>query len=191
MFEIIKSDAKRYLDIDGREQSSLVGRVFVLFFSYGFQATLVYRFGQFIKFFRTRIFFLPVYWVLNLFYLLFHWLSRKMYGIDICREAEIGEGFYIGHFGGIRVSRCKIGNVCNIHQLTKIGEDVVIGNYVWVGAHAVIEDGIVIEDHATVTVAARVSTPVSSYSLVAGTPARAIKINFDNSVMLGMKGLSP
>jgi len=190
MFEIIKCDAKRYLAIDGWEQSSFVGRVFVLFFSYGFQATVIYRFGRYIEFFRNKLIFLPLYWFLNLIYLLLSWLSLKMYGIDICREAEIGSGFYIGHFGGINVSRCKIGTVCNIHQLTKIGTDAVLGDYVWVGAHAVIESGVVVEDHATVTVAATVTKPVSSYCLVAGTPARAIKINFDNTAMLGIKDVT-
>lgn len=190
MFEIIKCDAKRYLAIDGWEQSSFVGRVFVLFFSYGFQAMVIYRFGRYIEFFRNKLIFLPLYWFLNLFYLLLHWLSLKMYGIDISREAEIGKGFYIGHFGGVKVSRCEIGEVCNIHQLTQIGADVVIGNYVWVGAHAVVDDGVVIEDYATVTVAAKVSKSVFSYCLVAGTPARAIKINFDNTTMLGIKNVS-
>ena len=186
MFESIRLDASRYFSIDGWENPSFVGRVFVLFFSYGFHAMVVYRFGKYINVFRAKLFYLPLYWVLTPFYSLFYWLSKKMYGIDICRDAEIGKGFYVGHFGGIKVSRCTIGEFCNIHQLTQIEPDVVIGDFVWIGAHATVAERVCIEDHATVTVAARVDSPVASYCLVAGAPARTIKINFDNSVMMGI-----
>jgi len=185
MFEYIKADTQRYLDIDGREHNSLTGRIFVLFFAYGLHATIVYRYGRYIERFSGGSS-APIYWFLNLFYLLFSQLIKGLYGISICRSAEIGKGFYVGHFGGIEVSHCKIGDICNIHQLTKVMDNALVGNYVWIGAHAVIEEGVILEDHTAVVVAARVTQTVSSHCLVSGNPARTIKINFDNSEMLGI-----
>lgn len=186
MFENIRADARRYFAIDGWDQPSFVGRLFVLFFSYGFHATVVYRFGRSIEFFHRRVYLLPAYWFCLLFYHLSAWLCVKLYGIDICRDAVIEKGLYVGHFGGIKVAQCHIGEICNIHQLSQIGLGCKIGSHVWVGAHAVIADGVVIDDHATVTVAAMVNKTVASHTLVAGNPARAIKINFDNNGMLGI-----
>jgi len=151
MFENIRADAKRYFAIDGWEQPSFVGRLFVLFFSYGFHATVVYRFGRSIEFFHRRVYLLPAYWFCLLFYHLLAWLCVKLYGINISRDAEIGKGFYIGHFGGIKVAQCHIGETCNIHQLTQIGRGCKIGSHVWAGAHSVIADGVAIDDCATVT----------------------------------------
>jgi serine O-acetyltransferase len=47
---------------------------------------------------------------------------RSKWGIDIAISAEIGPGFYIGHFGGIIIGgRARIGRDVNISQLVTIG----------------------------------------------------------------------
>ena len=187
MFENIKADSRRYLQIDGREHQSLPGRLFVLFFAYGLQATVVYRFGQWIDQYRYKNGFMFLLWYLfNPLYLFASFCTKKLFGIHISRSANIAKGFYVGHFGGIEIGNCSIGEICNVHQLAKIRDGSVIGNYVWVGGHATIENDVVVEDNATVTVAARVNKTVYSYSLVSGSPARSIKINFDNRSMLGI-----
>jgi serine O-acetyltransferase len=44
-------------------------------------------------------------------------------GISISREARIGPGFYIGHFGQIFTGKDgKIGAYCNVSQGVTIGE---------------------------------------------------------------------
>lgn len=71
-------------------------------------------------------------------------LSRLKYkfGYDIPAETNIGNGFYIGHFGSIVVSpKAKIGNNVNISQGVTIGNNPrgakkrypTIGNNVYIG----------------------------------------------------------
>lgn len=186
MFENIKEDIFRYLNIDGQENCSIMGKIFVFFFAYGLHSTIVYRYGNFIRRRIKKNLFIPIYWALNIPYLVFYFFCKKAYGIDISADAEIGKGFYIGHFGGIEISNCFIGYCCNVHQLTKIREKAVVGNFVWVGSHATVESGAIIEDHATVDVFAKVNNNVKTFHLVSGNPAKTIKINFDNSGMLGL-----
>jgi serine O-acetyltransferase len=122
----------------------------------GVHAVVVFRFGHWTlsgpKW--TRILLDPLYWIAN-------FLIQAVWGIDISREARIGGGLYIGHFGGITVSgKAVIGKNCNLSQGTTIGvagdgvpiigDDVyiapgarvfgkiVVGNNVKIGANAVV-----------------------------------------------------
>jgi serine O-acetyltransferase len=121
---------------------------------------VILRFGQWLntKKILIQIFLKPIY------ILLFDFV-RIIWGIEIPKETEIGEGFYIGHFGGIFISPdTKIGkNVSISHQVTigvsgqgekkgspKIGDcvyiapgakifgKITIGNNVKIGANAVV-----------------------------------------------------
>lgn len=187
MLDNIKADLMRHLSCDARGSDALIWKIYIVFFAYGFHASTVYRFGRFIDWNLKRWFFFPLYIFLNAVYFGAKFLINKMYGISIDNQAEIGPGFYIGHFGGIEVGRCRIGRNCNIHQLVKIGDDCDIGNNVWIGAHAVIEDGVVLSNQATVMVGARVVTNVCSRCLVSGNPARIINKNYDNTQLLALK----
>lgn len=53
---------------------------------------------------------------------------------------------------------------------------VVIGDDVWIGANAVILPGVTIGRHAVVAAGAVVTKDVPDYSLVAGIPAKVIKL---------------
>lgn len=53
---------------------------------------------------------------------------------------------------------------------------IVIGNDVWIGANAVILDGVVVGDGAVIGAGAVVKDSVESYSIVAGVPAKKIKM---------------
>ena len=53
---------------------------------------------------------------------------------------------------------------------------VVIGDDVWIGANAVILPGVTIGRHVVVAAGAVVTKDVPDYSLVAGVPAKEIKI---------------
>ena len=115
-----------------------------------------------------------------------------MYGIRISKQAQIGSGFYVGHFGGIEVGECCIGENCSIQQNVKIlpaGTPLMvpeIASRVWVGAHVQIKGGVNIADRVTVAAGSIVAGDITAGCLVSGTPARVIKKDYDNSEILGI-----
>ncbi len=60
---------------------------------------------------------------------------------------------------------------------------VVIGSDVWVGRSAIILDGVVIGHGAVVGAGAVVVKDVPAYSIVAGNPARLIRLRFEEPVI--------
>lgn len=61
----------------------------------------------------------------------------------------------------------------------EIRGDTVIGNDVWIGMEAVVLPGVKIGDGSIVAAKAVVSHDVPPYSIVAGNPAKAVKMRFD------------
>ena len=61
--------------------------------------------------------------------------------------------------------------------------DVIIGNDVWICQGAIILSGVRIGDGAIIGARAVVSKDVSSYSIVAGNPAREIKRRFNDETI--------
>ena len=136
-------------------------RILTCLRSPGVHAVAVFRFGQWIKSegLLVRILLDPIY-------VLFQLAVQMIWGIDLPRGARIGAGLYIGHFGGITISRkAVIGRNCNLSQditiggsgtpgknggYPVIGDDVyiapgarifgriIIGNNVKIGANAVV-----------------------------------------------------
>ena len=110
------------------------------------------------------------------------------YGMQISIDAEIGKGFYIGHFGGIVVSSgAKIGNNCNISQGVTIGLSVrgknkgvpTIGDNCYIAPGAKIIGNIKIGNNVAVGANAVVTTDVPDNAVVVGVPAKII--SFDGS----------
>lgn len=106
-------------------------------------------------------------------------LSRKVIeistGISISSGAEIGPGFYIGHFSGIVVGRgVHIGENCNISQGVTVGShrgSPRIGDDVYLGPGAKLFGPISVGDHVAVGANAVVSRSVPSFStVVTGQP---------------------
>ena len=113
--------------------------------------------------------------------LLRHYTIR--YGIDISRDAKIGSGLYIGHFGGIFVNQgVVIGDNCNISQGVTLGRQnrgervgcPVIGNNVYIAPGAKVIGRIEIGDHVAIGANAVVVHDVASHTSVGGIPARPI-----------------
>jgi serine acetyltransferase/GT2 family glycosyltransferase len=111
---------------------------------------------------------------------------RVIYGIDIPYNTDIGEGLYIGHYGGIVVSHeAKIGRNCNINHDVTIGAAYggkhpgtpVIGDRVYLGPGSRIIGGITIGDNVAVGANAVVTSNVEDNAVVAGVPARVISHN--------------
>jgi serine O-acetyltransferase len=114
--------------------------------------------------------------------LLLHHYSIR-YGIDISRDARIGSGFYIGHFGGILVNAgVVIGDNCNLSHDVTLGQVnrgprvgcPVIGNNVFIGPGAKIIGRIHVGDDVAIGTNAVVLKDVAAHTSVGGIPAQAI-----------------
>jgi serine O-acetyltransferase len=103
------------------------------------------------------------------------------YGFQIYPETEIGEGFYLGHWGSLVINpKVKIGKNCNIAQGVTIGQQnrgknegfPIIGNEVWIGTNAVIVGGINIENNVLIAPNSYVNFNVPANSVVMGNPGK-------------------
>jgi virginiamycin A acetyltransferase len=56
----------------------------------------------------------------------------------------------------------------------------MIGNDVWIGYDAFIRDGVKIEDGAIVASKSVVANDVPAYAIVAGNPARVVRLRFSD-----------
>ena len=118
----------------------------------------------------------------QLIVLLLHRYSIR-YGIDISRDARIGRGFYIGHFGGIFVNEgVVIGDNCNISQGVTLGQInrgpragcPIIGSNVYIAPGAKIIGRVTVGDFAAIGANAVVVYDVAPRTTVGGIPARPI-----------------
>jgi len=116
-------------------------------------------------------------------------------------ENEIGEYTYIGQNGIITSS--KIGRYCSIagnvsigigeHKINRVStssifytnpfetlteKECVIGNDVWIGTNVVIRRGVTIGNGAIIGANSFVNTDVKPFEIVAGAPARHIRMRF-------------
>src|SRR3989338_7804508 len=116
-WEKLAADKKRFLKTDLREFKPGLSRFIYLHTTQGYIAVMVYRFGAWCYMSKSLFAKLcsKIYFVLRLF-------IEVTTGICINECSEIGEGLYIGHFGGIFIhSNAKIGRNCNISQGVTIG----------------------------------------------------------------------
>ena len=93
---MIKADLKRTYDlVHGGKIKKIIG----CYRTPGCHAMVIFRFGQWVqnKNILIRIILEPLYMFL------YHRIRSK-WGIEIPRVTQIGEGFYIGHSGGIVIS---------------------------------------------------------------------------------------
>jgi serine O-acetyltransferase len=112
-----------------------------------------------------------------------YWHLTYKYGIWVDFNADIGPGFYIGHFGGIFISEeVKIGRNCNISQGIVIGKRnrgekkgcPVLGDKVYVGAGAKIIGKIKIGNNVAIGVNSVVVDDIPDNSVVVGIPGKVI-----------------
>jgi len=105
------------------------------------------------------------------------------YGFQIYPETQIGEGFYLGHWGSLVINpKTVIGKNCNIAQGVTIGQQnrgknegsPIIGDEVWIGTNAVIVGAITIGNNVLIVPNSYVNFDVPSNSVVIGNPAKII-----------------
>lgn len=105
------------------------------------------------------------------------------YGISLPYQANIGSGFYVGHFGNIIVSPgATIGKNCNISQGVTIGVHnrgdykgiPIIGDNVYIGPGAKIFGGIKIGNNVAIGANCVVTKDIPEYSVVVGVPGKVI-----------------
>jgi serine O-acetyltransferase len=157
--------------------------------NYGLQALLAYRLGRWLLRSGRKWYLWPLWpagWPL---YYLFSRYVRIVFDIRLELSADIGPGFYIGHFGAIRVRRCRIGANCSIGRLTNItpaarGPGPVVGDCVWIGAHVQLIGSYRIDRGATLAAGAVVRQDVPDAALYLGNPAHVVMRNYDNRSIL-------
>lgn len=187
-FDDLRADVLRYFPT-GRTlgRTAIVRRILL---RPGFQAVAVYRLGHWLRgrirqpaWWLPAVLLVPGYAALQLY-------VRWVYDIHLDPRAEIGAGLYIGHFGGIRLTRCRVGCHCAIQQEVQVlpaataAAGPEIGDHVWIGAHAEILGPVRVGERVTVGAGAVVSQDVPAGCLVLGDPARVVRWNYDNSSFL-------
>lgn len=123
---------------------------------------------------KYKFFLIKLYW-------LFFRLIEMQTGISLPKEAKIGSGLRIWHFGNIFVHpQAIIGENFTLRQGVTIGNRVdngpvpIIGNNVECGAYAQILGGVVIGDNCKIGAMTVVLKDVPSNSTVVGNPGRII-----------------
>jgi len=120
---------------------------------------------------------------LGIFYRIIHSHLSYKYGFQIPVMTEIGEGFYIGHFGTIVINeKAKIGKNCNIAHSTTIGQAnrgklkgyPTIEDNVWIGTGSVIVGNITVGSNVLIAPNTFVNQDIPNNSLVIGNPLKII-----------------
>jgi len=185
-WKTVRGDLSRYV---GKAKVSKRQVLRTIYWEPGFQAVFVYRLGRLLHSKSNVVLLWPLLALGWVFYAPMALFIRKGYSIELSLSADIGPGFYVGHFGGVEVFGCRMAENCSVGQLTKVGRaDQVdgpqIGCGVWIGAHAKIPGPVKVGDQATIAPGARVLKDVPSKSLIVGDPGRVVFRGFDNSRIL-------
>lgn len=163
---LVSSDCFRYMG-----SGSFISILKCLYFCHGFRFTFFMR--------KARHGFI----LLRPIYIFCYKILKVLYGFQIVYKTEIGEGFYLGHFGMVIInSSAKIGKNCNINQGVTIGAEnrgnrkgvPTIGNDVWIGANSVIVGKISIGNNVLIAPLTYVNFDVPDNSIVIGNPGRII-----------------
>jgi serine O-acetyltransferase len=182
---LLRSDIDRFVDTR-RGTAHQIGRTFL---NPGLQAVVVYRFGRLLNSHKHRVWLWPVLIFAIPLQACAAFMIRSCYGIYLGTTADIGPAFWVGHFGGVEVTNCRLGSGCSVGQQTKIGTQSnspgpQIGDGVWIGAHAKILGPVLVGDGATIAPGARVIKDVPNDALVMGDPARVVLRHYDNTAIL-------
>lgn len=150
-----------------------------LIFEQGLWAIAVYRFGRWVRKFPVPV----ISHLLKIFAFLLFKQMEIVTGISLPASAEIGKGFYIGHFSGIILhSQAKLGENCSIGPGVVIGTRgggnlgvPILGDNVYVGVGAKILGGIKIGNNVKIGANAVVLTDIPDGATALGIPAKIVE----------------
>ncbi len=177
---MLKKDIERYLTYNN---GSYLKTLITYIKTPGLKAITAYRFGQWLlkRNIIARSLLSPVYFIYR-YRILTNW------GIDIPREASIGPGLFIAHFGGIIVSpQAIIGKNLDLSQGVTIGISgegekrgvPVIGDNVYIGPGAKLFGKIKIGDNVKIGANAVIYKDIPDNAIVVLKPGFEI-ISFDS-----------
>jgi serine O-acetyltransferase len=174
MFNNLKHDWQRYTGSEGEGLKN----IFYLIFTQGLWAIAVYRFGSWCNKVRVPL----VGQLLRIIYFFLFKSIEIQTGISIDCNANIGPGFYIGHFGQIFIySETVIGEQATIAQGVTIGTlglgkkgAPTIGNNVFIGAGAKVLGRIQLGHNVHIGANAVVLQDVPDNCTVVGVPGKII-----------------
>lgn len=154
----------------------------------GLLAVATYRFGQW-TLFTCRV---PV--VRQIATLLYYLISTGVrFGlqIEIPRTTTIGAGLRIDHYGSILInSRLMAGENLSITHGVVVGETDTgvpqLGNGVILGVRSMVIGGIVLEDNVWVGAGAVVTKSFPESAIVAGVPAKLLRLREESPIVYGM-----
>ena len=173
----IKSDIYRYI---GNSKYTIIKILKTLYEEEALIYLICYRIEHRIN--QMKISFLKFIYKILFSYTIYKIISIVL-GIKIDDKADIGKGFYIGHYGQIFIGKVIIGDNCNISQGVTIGYGGVdtlfqglpeIGNNVFIGPGAKIFGGIKIGNNVCIGANTVVTKTIKNNSIVLGNPGRII-----------------
>ena len=175
MFNNLKEDINQYIYYEGLIDSSKLKRLFALCFSQGLIATIVHRMGVSIRKLDSRAIRKPL--------LVFWFVSKKLveiiFSIHISGAAELGPGFYIGHFDCF--INAKTGRNVSVSQGVTLGHAgggkkgvPIIGDNVYFGAGSKAIGPVKIGSNVKIGANAVVVKDIPDNSTAVGIPARVV-----------------
>jgi serine O-acetyltransferase len=147
----------------------------------GVHAVAVYRFGSWLleQNFIVNVFLLPLYLLLN-------YQVKAIWGISILRRAVIGEGLFVGQWGGIFVSgMAVIGRNCDLSQdvtidISRYGRQYgypIIGDNVQIGPGAKIHGKLYIGNNVRIAPNAVIDSNIPENVQVSPTPLKLVRLS--------------
>ena len=170
MFDNFKADVQRYRNLESK--------VVYLFFEQGLWAIAIYRLGRWVRTIKIPV----LGFILRFFTFLLFKSMEITTGISLPASAQIGKGFYVGHFGGIILhSDVKIGENCSVGPGVLIGTRglgnkgvPVIGDNVYIGVGAKVLGGVIIGNNTKIGANAVVLCDVPEGTTAVGIPAKIV-----------------
>ena len=115
------------------------------------------------------------------------WIGRLLYSCFVPGSAQIGKNFKLAYWGlGVVVhTRTKMGDNCKLGQNVTIGGKgggvPVLLNNVYIGGGSFVFGGITIGNNVTVGANSVVNKDVPDNAIVAGCPAKILRMKEDDS----------
>ncbi len=175
MFPNLAQDITRYIYHEGLTEAGILKKIFVLSLNQGLLATMVHRVGVSIR----KIPIAAIKRPLLTIWFVMKKLSELLFSIHISGAAELGPGFYIGHFNCFINGR--FGRNCSVSQNVTVGHAgggnhgvPTIGDNVYIAAGAIAFGAITIGDNVKIGANAVVNKDIPANSTAVGIPARII-----------------